>query len=205
MEEEKPVAEIMNNYFVNMTKTLNLKDFLESNVDNIGSNIMHSFKNVSIENHESVVKIIKEKNTDNGQFHFQPVSTEEVKKIIIDLANVLKDTCGTFILYLTEIINDSFQTGNLPNNSYMAPRFSYLLCGFRKNHNTQHSLLKMLEKWKLVLEFGCKIGDRRCKIFLYFRTGLSFEREFMIHLLFLFPLSTLVMRGTMEYPSEGFL
>ena len=30
----------------------------------------------------------------------------------------------------------------------MEPRFSHLLCGFRKNHNTQYFLLKMLEKWK---------------------------------------------------------
>ena len=42
--------------------------------------------------------------------------------------------------------------------SYMEPRFSDLLCGFRKNHNTQHSLLKMLEKWKLVLHRGYNIG-----------------------------------------------
>ena len=40
----------------------------------------------------------------------------------------------------------------------MEPRFSHLLCGFRKNLNTQHSLLKMLEKWKLVLDKGCNIG-----------------------------------------------
>ena len=42
-------------------------------------------------------------------------------------------------------------------NIYMEPQFSHLLCGFRKNHNTQHSLLKMLEKWKLVLGKGCTI------------------------------------------------
>ena len=40
----------------------------------------------------------------------------------------------------------------------MESRFSHLLCGFRKNRNTQHSLLKMLEKWKLVLDKGCNIG-----------------------------------------------
>ena len=31
---------------------------------------------------------------------------------------------------------------------------SNLLTGFRKNHNTQHSLLKMLEKWKEALDKG---------------------------------------------------
>ena len=42
-------------------------------------------------------------------------------------------------------------------NIYMEPQFPHLSCGFRKNHNTQHSLLKMLEKWKLVLDKGCTI------------------------------------------------
>ena len=43
-------------------------------------------------------------------------------------------------------------------NIYMEPQFSHLSCGFRKNHNTQHSLLKMLEKWKLVSDKGYNIG-----------------------------------------------
>ena len=43
-------------------------------------------------------------------------------------------------------------------NSSMEPRFSHFLCRFRKNHNTQPSLLKMLEKWKLVLDKRCNIG-----------------------------------------------
>ena len=40
----------------------------------------------------------------------------------------------------------------------MEPRFSHLSCGLRKNHNTKHSLLKILEKWKLVSGKGCNIG-----------------------------------------------
>ena len=200
LSEERFIAEVMNNYFVDISKSLNLKASSESNVDNTGGYIGHSLKNVSLQDHISV-KIIREKNRDNGEFGFQPISTEELKKIILGLdcnkrnlngsipASVLKDTCDTFIPYLTEIVNDSFQTGNFPNelklakvtpiyqkkdplnnenyhpvsvlsqvpkifekivyeqiNSYMEPRFSHLLCGFRKNHNTPHSLLRMLEK-----------------------------------------------------------
>ena len=33
-------------YFVDISKRLNLKDSSESNVDNTGSNVRHSFKNV---------------------------------------------------------------------------------------------------------------------------------------------------------------
>ena len=53
----------MNNYFVDISKSLNLKDSSESNVDNIGSNIRHSLKNVLFEDHVSVT-IIREKNAD---------------------------------------------------------------------------------------------------------------------------------------------
>ena len=41
--------------------------------------------------------------------------------------------------------------------SYMEPRFSHLLCGFRKNHNTQPLLSKMFEQLKLILDKGCNI------------------------------------------------
>ena len=69
---------------------------------------------------------------DYGEFYFQPISTEELKKIIIGLdcnksnltgripANVLKDTCPTFVPYLTEIINYSFQTGNFSDELKLA-------------------------------------------------------------------------------------
>ena len=125
LSEERSIAEVINNNFVDISKILNLKNSSESNVDNTGSNIRHSLKNVLFEDHISV-KIIQEKSTYNGEFRFQPISTDKLKKIIIRLdcnksnlngsipANVLKDTCDTFITYLTEIINDSFQTGNFP-------------------------------------------------------------------------------------------
>ena len=37
-------------------------------------------------------------------------------------------------------------------NEYIEPFLSNLLTGFRKNRNTQHCLLKMLEKWKEALD-----------------------------------------------------
>ena len=33
-------------------------------------------------------------------------------------------------------------------DSFMKNNFSFYLCGFRKNHNGQYSLLKMIENWK---------------------------------------------------------
>ena len=58
----------MSNYLVDISRSLNLKNSSESNVDNIGSNIRLPLKNVLFENRVSV-KIIKENNTDNGEFH----------------------------------------------------------------------------------------------------------------------------------------
>ena len=39
-------------------------------------------------------------------------------------------------------------------NEHIEPFLSNLLTGFRKNHDTQHCLLKMLEKWKESLDKG---------------------------------------------------
>ena len=40
----------------------------------------------------------------------------------------------------------------------MCDKFSKYLTGFRKNHNTQHALLNMIENWKINLNKGNKIG-----------------------------------------------
>ena len=43
-------------------------------------------------------------------------------------------------------------------DTFMTTKFSPYLCGFRKNHSAQHSLLKMMETWKKHLDKGEKIG-----------------------------------------------
>ena len=40
----------------------------------------------------------------------------------------------------------------------MTTKLSPYLCGFRKNHNAQYSLLKLIETWKKYLDKGEKIG-----------------------------------------------
>ena len=40
----------------------------------------------------------------------------------------------------------------------MKNKFSPYLCRFRKNHNEQYSLLKMIENWKKQLDNGKKLG-----------------------------------------------
>ena len=43
-------------------------------------------------------------------------------------------------------------------NDYTENKFSKYLPGFRKNHITQNSLLRMTESWKAKLNNGSKIG-----------------------------------------------
>ena len=43
-------------------------------------------------------------------------------------------------------------------NEYIEPFLSNLLTGFRKNHNTQHSLLKKLESFKEALDKGNSVS-----------------------------------------------
>ena len=71
LSEGRSIAEVMNNYLVDLSKSLNLMDSSESRVENTCSNITHSLKNVLSDDHLSV-KIIREKNTDSGEFRFQP-------------------------------------------------------------------------------------------------------------------------------------
>ena len=41
---------------------------------------------------------------------------------------------------------------------FMTSKFSPFLCGFRKNHNSQYSLLKMVEVWKKNIDKGNEIA-----------------------------------------------
>mgnify|MGYP001792074473 CR=1 FL=1 len=43
-------------------------------------------------------------------------------------------------------------------SKYIEPYLSAFLTGFRKGHNTQHSLIKMIEQWKKLLDQGFHIG-----------------------------------------------
>ena len=48
--------------------------------------------------------------------------------------------------------------GSFINYNFMATKFSPYSCGFRKNHNAQYSLLKMIETWKKHLDKREKLG-----------------------------------------------
>ena len=86
MNGNKKVCNTINNYFINITKTLNLKPYKCSNNDNINE-IISAFNN-----HISIKKI-KEYFPDasSNNFEFTEVSQDEVKKDVLHL-NVTKVT-----------------------------------------------------------------------------------------------------------------
>ena len=43
-------------------------------------------------------------------------------------------------------------------NSYIEPKLSKYLVGFRRKHNIQHALLRMIESWQALQNKGQKVG-----------------------------------------------
>ena len=107
--DEKRVAELMNKYFINITKNLNLKAPINNTNDNI-----QSLK-------EAYPEIVPD------SFHFKPVSIEDVKKETLNLnpkkssisgtipVTILKQTIDVHLQHLTNAINHTLQTNCFPD------------------------------------------------------------------------------------------
>ena len=117
ISDEEEIANIMNNYFINVTKTLNLKKQL-----GVGCSGINEFENhISIKMiHEKYPEILPE------SFKFQLVSNNEVKKEIENLdtkkssiygsipATILKQCVNAYLPHLTNSINYSIQHSSFP-------------------------------------------------------------------------------------------
>ena len=117
ISDEEEIAGITNNYFINVTKTLNLK---KQHV--VGRSGVNEFENhISIKMiHETYPEILPE------SFKFQFVSNNEVKKEIENLdaktsstygsipATILKQCVNAYLPHLTNSINYSIQHSNFP-------------------------------------------------------------------------------------------
>ena len=73
------------------------------------------------------------------------------------LDNTSKDN-HRLISTLSNIAKLFENTTYLQLNHYMENKFSKYLTGYRKNHNTQNSFLRMTESWKTELNNGSKVG-----------------------------------------------
>ena len=207
VRNEEIIANIMNNYFTNITTHLKLKPTKIDPKANLES-IIDTFQN-----HESVQRIQLANFHSKSSLKFNSISELDVKKEILNLsskkatrkgdipAKILKNSINTYLSELTILINNCLKEGVFPDDlkfadinpifkkedtlnkenyrpisilshlskvferilykqidNFMKNKFSPYLCGFRKNHNAQYSLLKMIENWKKQLDNGEKVG-----------------------------------------------
>ena len=206
VREEETIANIMNNYFTNITTHLKLRPTKTDPKANLES-ITDTFQN-----HESVQRIKLPNFHSKSSSTFNSVSELDVKKEILNLsskkttrkgdipAKILKSSINAYLSELTILINNCLKKGVFPDDlkladitpifkkedglnkenyrtvsilphlskvierilykqidSFMKNKFSSYQCGFRKNHNAQYSLLKMIENWKKQLDNGKKV------------------------------------------------
>ena len=87
----------MNNYFINITKTLNLKTLKKSQVD------IDKFENhISIKKHETFPEII------SGSFHLEQVSSDIIRKEIRNLNVKKSSTCGSISAFILKQCVDAY-------------------------------------------------------------------------------------------------
>ena len=172
VSDEKELATIMNNFFNTAMKDLELNEDSKDNFNNL-EYILKAF-----ESHQSIEKSKKAINATEN-FSFCNIKDNEVQKFIMNLYDSLANRVGDIptgmlqqivdidLPVMTQIINMSINNNCYPDDLKLAevsPVFnkkndlnkelSILSTGFRKNHNTQHYLMSILERWKKTLDKG---------------------------------------------------
>ena len=88
--DEKRVAELMNKYFVNITKNLNLKALIINTTEDVQSLTKYYNNHISIRKlKEAYPEIVPD------SFYFKSVSLDEVKKEVLNLNPKKSSTTGT--------------------------------------------------------------------------------------------------------------
>ena len=199
---EKELATIMNNFYINIAKDLELKKDSKGKLNNLEDILKAYESRLSIEKIKKAIKTTE-------KFSFHNVKDDEVQKIIMNLdgskatpvgdipTDMLKQAIDIHLLIKTQIIIMSIDNNCYPEDlklaevspvfkkkddlnkenyrpisvlshvskvfervmyqqieDFMKDKLSNLLIGFRKNHNTQHCLTSLLERWKKTLDKG---------------------------------------------------
>ena len=123
ISEESILANTMKQYFTSITKQLNLKKSPQlKNLEDI--NYYHS--------HISIEKIRSSNNTQSELFTFNLVSSDKIKREILNLnnkkasregdipVNILKDAIDAYLPILTKVINSSIEQNEFPNELKLA-------------------------------------------------------------------------------------
>ena len=121
VSDEKELATIMNNFFINITKYLELKKYSKGKLNNL-KDILKAF-----ESHPSIEKIKKAIKT-NEKLSFPNVKDDEVRKFIMNLdvskatppTDMLKQTIDVDLPIITEIISISIDSNCYPDDLKLA-------------------------------------------------------------------------------------
>ena len=113
--DEKKIATLMNNYFINITKNLDLKPSTDSNTSVTDEITKHFDDQISVcKIKEAYSEILRE-----DDFSFKMVSMDEVKKVVLILHSKKSSTYGTIpalsLKYLTNTINHSLKESTFPD------------------------------------------------------------------------------------------
>ena len=154
LDDPIEVASTLNDHFINITKTLDLKDPSEENPNDT------SEYNISFDNHLSALKIRTLFSRIPQKFDFKRVSKQEVKQEILCLdskkssiygdipVSTLKQYCNVYVELLTDIINDCLLKGVFPDElkkAEVTPIFKKIDCLNKENYRPI-SLLPYMSK-----------------------------------------------------------
>ena len=132
INDDGEIATIMNKYFMNITKHMNLKANKISHREEL-VNILDTFKN-----HMSVQRIKLANFHSYSTLNFSKVTESEVRKEILNLsskkatkngdipAKILKKSVDIYIKEITFIINDCIENGIFPDDLKLADYHLYL-------------------------------------------------------------------------------
>ena len=114
------IATTMNDYFVNITQPIGLKQFQFDHLNNL------------FEDHTSVIRIKSNLDNVSDKFDFKKVHEKEVTRELVNLhsvkvtshgaipAKILKQFCDLYLPIITKIINESITEGTFPSELKLA-------------------------------------------------------------------------------------
>ena len=130
VRDDKEIAKIFNEFFINITKKLNLNKPPSDNLHEATS--PPNWNILKFRNHPSILKIKERVSENQGTFKFKNTTKEEIKKIIASLnpnkseaendlpAKIIRLFPDIFADFFSKNINVSFNTGTFPNISKRA-------------------------------------------------------------------------------------
>ena len=158
IKDPAAIATTMNDYFVNITETIGLKQFQFDHLSNL------------FEDHTSIIRIKSNLVNVSDKFDFKKVHEKEVKREIMNLnskkatchgaipAKILKQFCDSYLPIITKIINKSITEGTFPSELKLAevtPVFKKVDCT-KKDNCRPISLLSHMSKVLIVTVHGLK-------------------------------------------------